>query len=71
MVEGVEVGSAAQEENLKQVFGLEGATSIDPNAFSSGNVDLTFGTPEGGKVKFTAGPKDTEVQTFFMKVRMK
>lgn len=69
-VDGVNVGSDAQKENLKQVFGLEGATSLNPDDFSSGNVDLTFGTPADGKVKFTAGPKDTNASTFFMKVKV-
>jgi len=80
-VKDVEVGGAAQsdaqkervKENLKAVFGLEGTTSLDDGAkpFSSGNVDITFGVPEDGKVKFTAGPKDAGAKTFFMKVRVK
>jgi len=61
------------KENLKQVFGLEGTTSLDDGTkpFSYSNVDITFGVPEAGKVKFTAGPKDAGAKTFFMKVRVK
>jgi len=76
-VKDVEVGGAAQteaqreqvKENLKQVFGLEGGSSID--GMTSDKVDITFGIPEDGKVKFTAGPKDAGAKTFFMKVKVK
>jgi len=39
---------------------------------SSDNVDITFGTPENGKVKFTAGPNaaNADATTFFMKVKL-
>jgi len=67
-VDGVQVGNAASQENLKKVFGIEGSTSL--GAMSSDNVELTFGTPVNGKVKFTAGPKDTSLPTFFMRVKL-
>jgi len=47
------------------VFGLEGGSSFEE--MSSDNVDITFGTPEGGKVKSTAGPNsaNADATTFF------
>jgi len=67
-VDGVRVGNAASQENLKKVFGIEGGSSL--GAMSSDNVALTFGTPANGKVKFTAWPKDTSLSTFFMRVKL-
>jgi len=67
-VENIVIGDKASEENLKQVFGLEGGTSLE--ALSPDDVDITFDTPVNGKVKFTAGPKDTTVKQFFMKVKL-
>jgi len=69
-VKDVEVGSEAAKENLKKVFGLEGAATLEGAAFSSDKVEIEFGTPVGGKVKFTAGPKDASEGTFFMKVKV-
>jgi len=67
-VKDVEVGSEATAENLKKVFGLEGGSSLE--GMSSDNVDITFGMPENGKMKFAAGPKDKGQATFFMKVKV-
>jgi len=69
-VKDIEVGSEAAAENLKKVFGLEGGSSLQ--GLSSDNVDITFGTPENGKVKCTAGPNadNADAKTFFMKVRL-
>jgi len=69
-VKDIEIGSEAVKENLKKVFGLEGASTLDGAAFSSDKVDIEFGTPVDGKVKFTAGPKDASAGAFFMKVKM-
>lgn len=67
-LDGVHVGSAAQKENLKKIFGLEGGRSL--KSLSSENVDISFETPVAGKVKFTAGPKDANAKAFFMKVKL-
>jgi len=69
-VKDIEVGSEAAAENLKKVFGLEGGSSL--KCLSSDNVDITFGVPKDGKVKFTAGPNaaNADVTTFFMKVKL-
>jgi len=68
----IQVGQTAAKENLKKVFGLEGAATLDSAAFSPDNVDIEFGTPIDGKVKFTARPnsENTNAKTFFMKVKM-
>lgn len=69
-VKDIDIGSDAATENLKKVFGIEGGTILGQDGLSSDNVDITFGTPENGKVKFTAGPKNPNAGTFFMKVKM-
>jgi len=71
-VDGLTVSNDALKENLKQVFGLEGSTTLQPNGFSSNNVDIDFGTPNDGKVKFTAGPnaENFGASSFFMKVKL-
>jgi len=55
-VKDVEVGSEAAKKNLKKVFGLDGAATLDGAAFSSDKVEIEFDTPVDGKVKFTAEP---------------
>lgn len=69
-VKDVEIGSAASVENLKTVFEFEGGASLDPADMSGENVSITFGTPVNGKLRFTAGPKDTNERTFFMRMKM-
>jgi len=71
-IKNIEIGIDALKENLKKVFELEGAATLEDAAFSSDKVDIEFGTPADGKVKFTAGPnaKNADEKTFFMKVKM-
>ena len=69
-VKDVTVGSEAAEENLKQVFGLQGAESLG-EVFKSENVDIKFGQPEDGKLRFTAEPKNKDTKSFFMKMKVK
>jgi len=70
-VEGVTIGDKASEDNLKKLFGLEGAESLDSSKFSSENVDLDFKTPQNGKLKFTATPVVEDAKCYFMKVKVK
>ena len=70
-VENVTIGENAKTENLAKVFGIEGATSLDGNGFSSENVGIEFGKPVDGKVKLKATPKDKSVKSFFMRVKVK
>ena len=68
-VEDIPVGEGAKPGNLARVFGVEGGSSLSD--MSANSVDILFGMPENGKVKFSAGPKDKTEPTFFMKVEMK
>ena len=70
-VDGVKIGDKASEDNLKKLFGLEGAESLDAAAFSSENVSLDFREPQDGKLKFTATPMVDNVKSFFMKAEVK
>ena len=70
-VKDVTIGDKASEDNLKKLFGLEGAESLDSAAFSSENVSLDFKEPQGGKLNFTATPAKKNVGTFFMKMKVK
>ena len=70
-VKDVTIGDKASEDNLKKLFGLEGAESLDSTAFSSENVSLDFKEPQDGKLKFTATPAVDNATSFFMKVKVK
>ncbi len=70
-VENVKVGPKAMKATLKKTFGLEGATELVPSAFSESNVDIEFGQPEGGNLKFTAEPIDKSAKAFFMKMKVR
>ena len=70
-VKDVKIGDKASEDNLKKLFGLEGAESLDAAAFSSENVSLDFKEPQDGKLKFTATPAVDNAKSFFMKVKVK
>lgn len=67
-IENICVGADATTENLKKVFSIEGGRSLDD--MSSENVEISSCASEAGKVTFTAGPKDADAPTFFMKVKM-
>ena len=58
-------------DNLKKLFRLEGAESLDAAAFSPENVSLDFKEPQDGKLKFTATPAVDNAKSFFMKVKVK
>lgn len=68
-VEGIAIGDGATADNLAEVFGVEGATTLN-GEFSADNVELSFETPIEGKVKCTARPKDATATSFFMKANM-
>ena len=70
-VKDVTIGDKASVDNLKKLFGLEGAESLDPAAFSSEKVALDFKEPEDGKLKFTATPAVDNAKSFFMKAKVK
>ena len=67
-------GSVAVEtlkENLKKVLGIEGATTLSPDTFSSDNIDITFDAPVDGKARFTVSPPADADNSFFMRVKVK
>ena len=70
-VKDVTIGDKASVDNLKKLFGLEGAESLDTAAFSSEKVALDFKEPQDGKLKFTATPAVDNAKSFFMKVKVK
>ena len=70
-VKDVKIGDKASVENLKKLFGLEGAESLDTAAFSSENVSLDFKEPQDGKLKFSATPAVDNAKSFFMKAKVK
>ena len=70
-ISGIVVGDGATAANLKKVFGVEGAGSLDESEFKEANVDIEFGKPDGGKVKIKVTPKDMTAKQFFMRVKMK
>ena len=70
-VKDVKIGDKASVDNLKKLFGLEGAESLDTAAFSSENVSLDFKEPQDGKLKFTATPAVDNAKSFFMKAKVK
>ena len=69
-VKDIAVGDGATATNLAEIFGIEGSST--PNGdYSSSGIDLTFGTPNNGKVRCTARAKDATKTSFFMRVKMK
>ena len=70
-VKDVTIGDKASVDNLKKLFGLEGAESLDTAAFSFENVELDFKEPQDGKLKFTATPAVDNAKSFFMKAKVK
>lgn len=75
-IDGVNIGGgsvaeAVLKENLKNVLGIEGASSLSSGAFSSDNIDIAFDTPVDGKAKFTVSPPADAGNSFFMRVKVK
>ena len=63
------VSDEVMRANLDKVFGIEGAASLDPDAFSTDNVVYSFGTPVNGKVPVEARSADGSADRFFMRAR--
>ena len=63
------VSAEVMKENLDKVFALEGASSLDPAAFSTDNVVYSFGTPVNGKVPVEAKSADGSSDRFFIRAR--
>ena len=74
-IDKVSVGDKADGERLKQLFGMEGSTSLDLKSFKSEHVSLVELGAANGKLRLTAEPgdsikKDGHPNSFFMRVRV-
>ena len=75
-IDGVNIGGSSVaevvlKENLKKVFGIEGAVTLNPAAFSPDNIDIIVGVPMNGKAHFTVIPPVDVGNSFFMRVKVK
>ena len=68
---GVDIGDNATAANLAKIFGIEGASALDRNNFSSDNVTFSFGAPNDGKATIVAEPKDGNAESFFLRATMR
>ena len=68
---GVDIGDNATAANLAKIFGIEGASALDRNNFSSDNVIFSFGAPNDGKATIVAEPKDGHAESFFLRATMR
>lgn len=68
---GVDIGDNATAANLGKVFGIEGASMLDGNNFSSENVMFSFGAPNDGKATIVVEPKDGNAESFFLRATMR
>ena len=68
---GGSVAAETLKENLKKVLGIEGATTLSPDTFSSDNIEITFDAPVDGKARFTVSPPADADNSFFMRVKVK
>lgn len=66
-IQGVTIGSWAWSEELSRVFGIKGAATPDPGAFTFADVVIESCWSEGDAVRFIAGPVDPSLPTFFMR----
>ena len=69
-LDGVSIGAAALESRLKTVFGVEGATTLNRDAFSSQNIGLSLTPTSDGRVKAVVTPIGSP-SSFFMRVKVK
>lgn len=63
----VGIGASASIDDLRKIFWIEGTADLNAQDFSADNVSMTFGTPENGRLRLAAGPKDQSRSSFFMK----
>ena len=70
-VDGFPIGASGTKDNLKEIFQVEGADTLDANALSVTNVSTTFEAPIDGKLKISVQPKADESERFFFRIRIK
>lgn len=72
-IDGVEIGGGqvameTLKANLKKVLGVEGSTSLEPEAFSSDGIELSIGEPDNGRARFTVQAPENTGDVYFMRV---
>ena len=72
-IDGVEIGGGqvameTLKANLKKVLGVEGSTSLEPEAFSSDGIELSIGEPDNGRARFTVQAPENAGDVYFMRV---
>lgn len=75
-IDGVNIGGGAVaaemlKANLKKVFEVEGASTLEEGTFSSDNIEIIFDAPANGKARFTVTPPANAGNAFFMRVNVK
>ena len=75
-VKDVDIGGGIVAEdtlkaNLKKIFGLEGAETLEQAMFSSDGIEIIFDKPIDGKARFTATLSVGAGNAYFMRVKMK
>lgn len=70
-VNGISIGANASAANLAKILGVEGAFSLEGDAFSADNVSFAFGTPQDGKATIVATPSDATATSFFVRATMR
>ena len=57
--------------NLAQIIGIEGATSLATDNFSSDGIGVTFSSPDNGRIRLLATPPADAGDSFFMRVKVR
>jgi len=75
-IDGVNIGGgvvAAEmlKANLKKVFEVEGASTLEEGMFTTDNIEITFDAPANGRARFAATPPVNAGKVFFMRVKVK
>ena len=56
---------------LAQIIGIEGATSLATDTFSSDGIGVTFSSPDNGRIRLIATPPADAGDSFFMRVKVR
>ncbi|MBQ6008428.1 MAG: hypothetical protein IJL17_07810 [Kiritimatiellae bacterium] len=75
-IDGVNIGGGAVaaemlKANLKKVFEVEGASTLEEGMFTTDNIEITFDAPANGRARFAATPPVNAGKVFFMRVKVK
>lgn len=72
----IAIGSGVADQavllsNLAQIIGIEGATSLATDNFSSDGIGVTFSSPDNGRIRLIATPPADAGDSFFMRVKVR